>query len=300
MKWKKLGRLFVTDNIHPQLITHAANPVILYLKGNKFRVFYSGRDIDNRASISFFDMQLDGENFSIDYVHKQPILTPGRIGCFDDSGVSVSCILQVDDTLWLYYLGWNLGVTVPWRNSIGLAKSKDGIHFERVQLSPVLDRNYHDPFSISYPWVIKTSDIWHMWYGSNLSWGESQEEMAHLIKYASSTDGVNWNPSGEISVPFQSDSEYAISKPCVVREDGKYKMWYSYRGDAYRIGYAESPSEVDFNRLDNQVGISVSSSGWDSETIEYPCVFDHKGCRYMLYNGNRYGLSGIGLAIQDV
>lgn len=97
-----------------------------------------------------------------------------------------------------------------------------------------------------------------------------------------------------------SDSEYAISKPCVVREDGKYKMWYSYRGDAYRIGYAESPSEVDFNRLDNQVGISVSSSGWDSETIEYPCVFDHKGRRYMLYNGNRYGLSGIGLAIQDV
>jgi hypothetical protein len=31
----------------------------------------------------------------------------------------------------------------------------------------------------------------------------------------------------------------------------------------------------------------------------YPCVFDHFGTRYMLYNGNGYGATGFGLAIQE-
>jgi hypothetical protein len=31
--------------------------------------------------------------------------------------------------------------------------------------------------------------------------------------------------------------------------------------------------------------------------IEYPFVFDHDGERYMLYNGNGYGKTGIGPAV---
>ena len=27
--------------------------------------------------------------------------------------------------------------------------------------------------------------------------------------------------------------------------------------------------------------------------VEYPFVFDHRGSRYMLYNGNGYGATGI-------
>ena len=75
-------------------------------------------------------------------------------------------------------------------------------------------------------------------------------------------------------------------------------MWYSYRGDSYRIGYAESLDGVHFDRRDDLVGIDVSDAGWDSKSIEYPNVFDHKENRYMLYNGNDYGLTGIGMAIQ--
>ncbi len=40
--------------------------------------------------------------------------------------------------------------------------------------------------------------------------------------------------------------------------------------------------------------IDVSESGWDSEMIKYPCVFEHEGQLYMLYNGNSYGKTGIG------
>ena len=33
--------------------------------------------------------------------------------------------------------------------------------------------------------------------------------------------------------------------------------------------------------------------------VEYPYVFDWQGRRYMLYNGNGYGLTGVGLAVLE-
>ena len=49
-------------------------------------------------------------------------------------------------------------------------------------------------------------------------------------------------------------------------------------------------------RDDAAAGLAPSAHGWDSEMVEYPCVFDHAGVRYMLYNGNDYGGGGVGLA----
>jgi hypothetical protein len=123
--------------------------------------------------------------------------------------------------------------------------------------------------------------------------------MAHVIKYAESENGIDWKREGKIALNFKDDSEYAMSRPFVIKEDGIYRMWYSYRGAAYRIGYAESDDGINWERLDEKVGISVSKSGWDCEMVEYPFIFDHKGQRYMLYNGNKYGLTGFGLAVQE-
>ncbi len=82
-------------------------------------------------------------------------------------------------------------------------------------------------------------------------------------------------------------------------ENGKYRLWYSYRGDTYRIGYAESENGTHWQRLDDLVGIDPSPSGWDSEMIEYPFIFDFNNKRYLLYNGNDYGKTGIGIAILE-
>jgi hypothetical protein len=79
-------------------------------------------------------------------------------------------------------------------------------------------------------------------------------------------------------------------------------MWFSYRsgtGTPYRIGYARSDDASSWDLRLQESGIDVSSSGWDSEMIEYPFVFDHKGERFMLYNGNGYGKTGFGLAVLD-
>ena len=119
---------------------------------------------------------------------------------------------------------------------------------------------------------------------------------SYHIRYAESDDGLHWRRSGRVCIDYQSEEEYAISRPSVLRDGDLYRMWYSYRGSSYRIGYAESDDGVAWVRKDEEAGIDVSPDGWDSEMIEYPCVFDHAGSRYMLYNGNGYGATGIGLA----
>lgn len=70
-------------------------------------------------------------------------------------------------------------------------------------------------------------------------------------------------------------------------------------GDTYRIGLARSSDGFDWSREDLEAGINVSASGWDSEMIEYPFIFEFEGSQYMLYNGNEYGKTGFGMAVLE-
>jgi predicted GH43/DUF377 family glycosyl hydrolase len=80
-------------------------------------------------------------------------------------------------------------------------------------------------------------------------------------------------------------------------------MFYSYRAseysDKYRIGTATSADGINWKREDHTIGISVSDSGWDSESVEYPNVFRFNNQMYLLYNGNQYGKTGFGLAVLE-
>ncbi|MGL4597079.1 MAG: hypothetical protein ACRCYO_06110, partial [Bacteroidia bacterium] len=67
----------------------------------------------------------------------------------------------------------------------------------------------------------------------------------------------------------------------------------------YRIGFGTSNDGYRWERNDGLSGIDVSESGWDSEALDKQEVIAHKGKLYMFYNGNRFGLDGIGLAIAE-
>jgi sucrose-6-phosphate hydrolase SacC (GH32 family) len=202
---------------------------------------------------------------------------------------------------YLYYIGWNLGVTVPFRNSIGLAVSQDDGGFKRYAQGPIVDRTAEEPHFVASCCVLPSVDKWRMWYLSCTGWmmrGGKPEHMYH-IKYAESVDGIHWQRAGVVAIDYANEHEYAISRPSVVRDNDLWRMWFSCRGSAYRIGYAESHDGITWDRFDAKFGLDVSASGWDSDMVEYPFVFDHGGARYMLYNGNGYGRTGFGLAVLE-
>jgi hypothetical protein len=299
MEWIKKGLVFKPQGDQEWMLSHAALPLAQRLDENLFRVYFCSRDSKGRAQIGHFDFDPESPT-DILYTAHTPTIRVGSLGAFDDSGVTTSCIARQNNTHYQYYTGWSLGVTVPFYYSIGLAVSRDGCRtFRKISDSPIMDRNDIDPYLNASPFVLIENDIWRMWYVSGVKWEFENGRPKHYyhIKSAESKDGINWERAGIICVDFKSEDEYAIARPCVLREDGLYKMWYSYRGKSYRIGYAESKDGLHWERKDEQAGIDVSELGWDSEMIEYPFVFDHKGKRYMLYNGNDYGKTGIGLAI---
>jgi hypothetical protein len=298
MKWVKKGLIFCPDGGWGQINSHASNPVAEPIGDGLFRVYFSGRDKENRSSIYYFEFDV-GRPEKVLRFSSEPVVGPGEPGLFDDSGASMGCLVRVEDRRYLYYVGWNLGVTVPWRNSIGLAIGRaDEPVFEKYSKVPIVDRSDVDPFSLSYPMVMREGAAWKMWYGSNLGWGPCRADMRHVIKYAESADGIHWKTQGLVAISLKPD-EQAVARPWVLKEGQSYKMWYSCQEKSYRLGYAESADGVHWERMDEEVGIDISESGWDSEMIEYPSVFDHEGRRYMLYNGNGYGKTGIGLAVLE-
>jgi hypothetical protein len=303
MKWIKEKNIFSPDKNYTWMQTHAANPFAVQKSEDIFRIYFTCRDIESRSHIGFVDIDFS-DSHKIINISSEPVVEPGELGMFDDSGTAMGYYLVINRIAHIYYLGWNLKKSVPWLNTIGLAKQNvlTG-KFEKVSKAPMMDRSNEDPFSISYPSILFENGIYRMWYGSNLKWGKIQNEMDHVIKYAESMDGINWERRNIIAVNLFHEGEYALSKPFVIKEDNKYLMWYSYRANktinTYRIGYAESNNGLDWERKDGEAGIDVSSNGWDSEMICYPYVFDFKGKRYMLYNGNGYGKTGFGIAVLE-
>jgi hypothetical protein len=280
--------------------SHAAVPIAESLGGDLFKIYFSSRDVFNRSFTGYTIVDIVRPNYIIE-LSSNPVLAPGALGEFDDSGAMATWLTSYHGKKFLYYIGWNLGVTVPFRNAIGLSLSTKSGGFKRYSDGPVVDRSMHEPHFCASCCVFPGDDFWRMWYLSCTGWRmrKGKPEHNYHIKYAESLDGINWQRNGIVSIDFSNDEEFAISRPSVIHDNNLWRMWYSFRGQSYRIGYAESEDSRQWRRFDSQVGIDTSTTGWDSEMIEYPFVFDHKGQRYMLYNGNGYGKTGFGLAVLE-
>lgn len=301
MKWQKLGLLYCPAGTgrHPKLLSHAANPLPVLIDGDVYRIFFSGRDVDNRSSVGAVDV--DVVKRKVIQEHNQPFFENGPVGSFFADGVSIGNCYEVDGKRYMLFMGWQAPQGEHWRGNLGRLIVKPDLTLELDGDMPFMDLSEVDPISLSYPWVLENDGGgFSMWYGSTTAWDAGNGEMLHVINFASSVDGHYWTREG-LAVPYELGTAQAFSKPTVAFDShGEYEMWFSYRsgtGEKYRIGHAVSKSGKAWKLALKEVGIDVSADGWDSEMIEYPFVFDHKCQRYMLYNGNGYGKTGFGLAV---
>lgn len=296
--WRDLGHVYVADGASPWLASHASYPTPLALPDGRLRVFFSPRDGEGRSSVFSLDIALNGDRFERLGPPSGPWLTPGARGAFDDAGASVSCVRQrADGGLECWYLGWTLGVSVPFRTAIGLAVSAPGeTGFTRVSQAPVLDRAAEDPFVLGYPWVMSVADELWAWYGTHLAWGEGRLEMTHAIRRAARGADGAWRRDAVPALMPAGGDEFALSRPTVMRGRAAWEMWYCRRLGDYRLGYARSVDGVAWRRAD----ADLTWVGGPDGPRAYPSVFDHAGRRYMLHNTAGYGRSGFRLALLEV
>lgn len=300
--WKKLGQIFLPEyGAHHKLFSHAANPLPVHAKDDVYRIFFSGRDRENRSSVGAVDVDIVQRK--VVGTHKQPFFEHGPAGSFYSDGVSIGNCYEVNGIRYMLFMGWQNPRAGHWRGDIGRLVVTPQLSLKLDSSEPFIGSDLNDPISLSYPWVLpRALGGFDMWYGSTLTWDAGNGEMLHVIQHATSEDGTNWKRSG-LALPYEVGRAQAFSRPSVVRNDnGLFEMWFSFRsgsGDKYRIGYASSEDGASWDLNLAKAGIDISVSGWDSEMIEYPFVFDHNGTRYMLYNGNGYGKTGFGLAVLD-
>jgi hypothetical protein len=192
-------------------------------------------------------------------------------------------------------------VLTPFQNHVGLAIRKKGEQkFIRYSKAPILSRTDKDYLSMGSVFVLREDDQWRMYYTAFSDWGKQQGDPKHhyTIKYAYSKDGIVWEREDQICIRSENGSEdFSISRPSVLKIGTDYHMWFCYRGEDYKIGYASSTDGVNWKRDDSRAGIWLSETGWDCEGQAYPHVLVNIDQCMMLYCGNSYGKDGLGFGV---
>lgn len=306
MTWTKLGRVYAPDtaNWWSQLYGILPTP-ILDRKSGRLQVYFATTDSERFGRISRLD--LDPENPTRVLHTTSPMLEPGEPGTFDDCGVNPCSAIDVDGERWLYYVGYQRTIKVPYLLLSGLACERGG-KLERLSRTPILERNHDEPWIRSAPSVIRAGGQWKMWYVSATDWQTHTTGLfagrmmpKYNLRHAVSEDGRHWTVKGG-PVLDEQPGEFGFGRPWVLYDDSGYRMWYSIRRTniSYRIGYATSDDGEHWTRRDAEAGIDVSPHhDWDSEMICYPAVVRVGQREYLFYNGNRNGESGFGVAVRE-
>lgn len=316
-KWKKLGRIYNPENIEGKnWMKEYAQSASVVVFNDYIRVYFSCRSVADSTGKyisyqTYIDLKRDNL-FEILGTAPNPVLDLGVLGTFDEFGTNPSSVVENGDEIRMYYCGWTRCETVPFNSAIGLARSLDGGNtFTKVgKGGPILSYSPDEPFLLGSPKVKKIEGTWYLWYAAGSKWitNNGRPEPVYKIRMATSADGINWVKANRNLIENKLEEDECQASADVFYFNNSFHMFFSYRysigyrfekDKGYRIGYASSNDLINWSRDDAKAGIDVSEEGWDSEMISYSYVFRLDNELYMIYQGNNFGKTGLGLAILE-
>jgi hypothetical protein len=274
------------------------------LTGDVIRIYGGFRDDKGVSRISYVDVDAN-DPLKILFVPDKPCIDIGRPGTFDDNGMILGSIINVNDELWMYYVGFQLVQKVKFLAYSGLAVSRDeGKTFQRFSDTPIFDRHKDELYIRAIHTVIKENDVFKIWYSTGNGW-EIINGIAYPqyhIRYTESENGIDIPDKNVVCILPEGD-EYRIGRPTVFMEDNLYKMYYTRdtKNKMYSPGYAESSDGINWLRKDNEFTLERSpGKAWDNEMICYPVPVKYKNKEYLFYSGNNMGMTGVGYAYREI
>jgi predicted GH43/DUF377 family glycosyl hydrolase len=161
-----------------------------------------------------------------------PVLEPGPRGSFDEFGAADPYVLRAGNDYYLYYLGQDRAR----RQRIGLARSADGVRWQKLRSSPVLEPG-EDEAGLGEPAVWQSHGRYWMLY----TYRERSE--ARRMRLARSSDGVHWEKLPGVIAGDQPWNSKVVCDPTVVVDGGRILAWFGG-------GDTASPDE----NLNGQIG----------------------------------------------
>ena len=316
MRVRKIGVLYSPEKFSERpnwMHSFAQAPNILLLK-DRIRLFLCCRPAPDKdgmyiSRVGYIDLDLTDPMKVLAFSSK-PVIELGQRGMFDEFGTyPVSVERSTDGKIVAAYGGWTRCTSVPFDVSIGIAVSdNEGMDFKKIGVGPVLTKNLTDPFVVTSPKLKFFHDKWYLFYTCGTKWivdESGRPEIIYVLKVATSYDLQNWDRTGNEIIRKRLGEDEAQACPDVIKLDDQFHMFYCYRKaldfrsnteGSYRIGHAISN---DLEKWENTALLDdflPSETGFDSEMVAYPTVFQSGGKTYMIYAGNGNGRSGIGLA----
>ncbi|HLH41048.1 MAG TPA: hypothetical protein VKX39_18000 [Bryobacteraceae bacterium] len=127
--------------------------------GGSFYMFYTGID---RARRQRLGLARSRDGVVWDKLRSNPILEPGSPGAFDEMGLGEPAVWSSGGSYWMLYTGRARGE----RRRIGLARSRDGVQWERdPAFPPIAGSEPWDREVVCDPSVEVTPDAIRVWFG---------------------------------------------------------------------------------------------------------------------------------------
>ena len=164
-----------------------------------------------------------------------PVLDPGPVGSWDERAVADPYVIRIEPYFYMYYLGQDRAA----RQRIGVARSGDGVHWEKLRANPVVEMGEEEA-GIGEPAVWQSNGFYWLLYTVR-DFAENR-----YLRLARSTDGVRW---GKLAVQYRGTQAWnskVICDPTVVVEGGRILVWFGG-------GDVASPDE----NLHGQIGFAT-------------------------------------------
>ena len=266
--------------------------------GTMFDAFVRERDGKLRMDVSWRPQKALAVSFSEDGLHwSEPQITLRNDPESSwEHNLNRHCVIPAPDGkgYWMWYTGQASG-----HSWIGVAKSEDGIHFERFRKDPILSpETDFEGESVMNPFVMYEDGKFKMWYAA----GETYEP--NVICYAESDDGVNWKKyEGNPIFCCNPEKEYEQNRigACdVLRDEKGYLMFYIGYRDINTACVCAARSEngiTDWKRAKENPLVTPTPGTWDEDSCYKPTVVRTADGTYRLwYNGRCKAPEYIGYA----
>jgi predicted GH43/DUF377 family glycosyl hydrolase len=157
------------------------------------------------------------------------------MGSWDERAVADPYVIRIQPHFYMYYLGQDRAV----RQRIGVARSDDGLHWEKLRANPVVEMDEEEA-GIGEPAVWQSDGFYWMLYTVR-DFAENR-----YLRLARSTNGVRWS---KLAVRYKGTEAWnskVICDPTVVVDGGRILVWFGG-------GDVASPDE----NLHGQIGFAT-------------------------------------------
>ncbi len=236
LAWRKLGMVLAPDAGTWEGSYIAANGSALFFGGRFWYWYQAGPRGAPRVGLAVSASSDAGRAWR---KQPKPVLEPGPYMSWDERAVADPWVLRSEPYFYLYYLGQDRAG----RQRLGVARSREGIRWEKLRSNPVLelgDAGAFDENGLGEPAVWNSEGFYWMLYT-----GRDRSENRRM-GLARSLDGVHWRKQPAVFGGGAAWDSKVMCDASVLVEDGTVRVWFGG-------GDTASPDE----NLNGQIGYGV-------------------------------------------